>query len=116
LKIPLCIYKHKLIKEMIVVKVTYSVHDDYVHMNKKMIESFLKDFRKLDGTQFLYTILQGGESNTFVHISQYKNKEIQDQLLRIPSFVLFQEQRDKNLAVEPKIEFMNFIGSSNDPF
>lgn len=54
---------------MIVVKVTYSVRDDYVHANKKMIESFLKDFRKLDGTQFLYTILQGGESNTFVHIS-----------------------------------------------
>lgn len=81
-----------------------------------MIKSFLNNFRKLDGTQFLYTILQGGESNTFVHISQYKNREIQDHLLKVPSFLHFQEQRDKNLAVEPKIELMNFIGSSNDPF
>ena len=101
---------------MFAFKITYSVHDDYVHMNQKMIESFLKDFRKLDGTQFQYTILQGDESNNFVHISQYKNKEIQHQLLTVPSFLHFQEQRDKNLVAEPKIEFMNFIGSSNDPF
>ncbi|MGE8426254.1 MAG: hypothetical protein ACN6O7_00190 [Sphingobacterium sp.] len=101
---------------MIVVKVTYSVHDDYIHTNKKMIESFLEDFKRLDGTQFLYTILQSGESNSFVHISQYQNKEIQDQLLNIPSFLKFQEQRDKNLATEPKIELMSFIGSSKDPF
>lgn len=99
---------------MIVVKVTYTVHDAYVNTNKEMIQAFLTDFKKLDSTQFLYSILQAEDSKTFIHISQYKNKDIQQILLNTPSFLHFQEQRDKNLASEPKIEVLNFIGSSKD--
>lgn|SRR5690606_13275025 len=97
---------------MIVVKVTYTVNDVYVNTNKEMIQAFLTDFKKLDGTQFLYSILQTEDGKTFIHISQYKNKDIQQILLNTPSFLHFQEQRDKNLVSEPKIEVLNFIGSS----
>lgn len=101
---------------MIVVKVTYKVNDTYVTANKKQIQSFLSDFAQLDNTQFIYTIFQGAELNTFIHISQYKNKEIQQALLNTPSFLHFQEQRDKNLVAEPVIEVLNYIGSSKDVF
>lgn len=99
---------------MIAVKVTYSVTPEYVSSNKEAIENFLTDFKKLDGTQFLYSVFQIGGSNTFVHLSQYQNKDIQQELLNTSSFVQFQKQRDQNLATEPQIEFLNFIGSSKE--
>lgn len=101
---------------MIVVKVTYKVNDTYVTANKERIQSFLADFVQLDNTQFSYTIFQGEDSNTFIHISQYKNMEIQHTLLNTSSFLYFQEQRDKNLIAEPVIEVLNYIGSSKDVF
>lgn len=106
----------KTTEKMIVVKVTYTVKDEYVNTNKEMIQAFLTDFKKLDGTQFLYSILQGEDGKTFIHTSQYKNKEIQQILLNTPSFLRFQEQRDKNLTSEPKIEFLNYVGASKEVF
>lgn len=101
---------------MIVVKVTYTVEETYVNTNIEMIQNFLADFKKLDGREFLYTILQTEDGKTFVHTSQYKNKEIQQVLLNTPSFLRFQEERDKNLASEPQIEFLQFVGASKDVF
>lgn len=99
---------------MIVVKVTYTVHDKYVNANKERIQDFLADFKKLDNTQFSYAVFQKEDDKTFVHLSQYQNKDIQQQLLNTASFVYFQEQRDKNLDSEPQIEFLNLIGNSKD--
>lgn len=101
-------------KKMIVVKVTYTVNNTYVSINKEMIQAFLTDFRKLDSAQFLYSVFQSEDGKTFIHTSQYKNKEIQQTLLNTPSFLHFQEQRDKNLASEPTIEFLNYVGSSKE--
>lgn len=99
---------------MIVVKVTYSVNPEYVQTNKEAIQKFLTDFEKLDNTQFLYSVFQIESGNTFVHLSQYKNKDIQQELLNTASFLHFQKQRDQNLVSEPRIEFLNFIGSSKE--
>jgi len=101
---------------MIVVKVTYTVNDAYINTNKEMVQAFLTDFKKLDSTQFLYSILQTEDGKTFIHTSQYKNKEIQQTLLNTPSFLRFQEQRDKNLTSEPTIEFLNYVGASKEVF
>ena len=101
---------------MIAVKVTYTVKDEYVDSNKKLIEKFLTDFKKLDHTQFLYSIFQSEDGKTFIHTSQYKNKEIQQTLLNTLSFLHFQEQRDKNLASKPTIEFLNYVGASKEIF
>ena len=100
---------------MIAVKVTYTVKDDYVDSNKKLIEKFLTDFKKLDHTQFLYSIFQSEDGKTFIHTSQYKNKEIQQTLLNTSSFLHFQELRDKNL-VSTTIEFLNYVGASKEIF
>lgn len=97
---------------MIVVKVTYTVKEKYSDMNMDRIKAFLIDFQKLDKSQFLYSIFQTSNRNTFIHISQYENESIQQVLLNTPSFLLFQEQRDANLASKPEIEVLNFIGSS----
>ena len=97
---------------MIVVKVTYTVKDEYVKANKELIQMFLTDFKKLDRTQFLYSIFQSEDRKTFIHTSQYKVKDIQQMLLNTPSFLHFQEQRGRNLVSEPTIEFLNYVGAS----
>lgn len=101
---------------MIVVKVTYTVRDAYVNTNREMIQAFLADFRKLDPTQFLYTIVQTADGNTFMHTSQYKNKDIPQVLLNTPSFRRFQQQRDAHLLSEPIIEFLTYVGASREVF
>ena len=101
---------------MIVVKVTYTVNDGYVNANKELIQAFLTDFKKLDQTQFLYSSFQSEDGKTFVHTSQYKNKDIQQTLLNTSSFLHFQEQRDKNLEFKPTIEFLNYVGASKEVF
>lgn len=101
---------------MIAVKVTYSVNDAYINTNKELIQKFLTDFRKLDSSQFLYTVFQTKDGKNFIHISQYKNEAIQQVLLNTPSFVYFQQQRDNNLASEPTIEMLNHIGASKEVF
>lgn len=99
---------------MITVRVTYTVNEDYIKTNKEMIQKFLTDFKTLDTSQFLYTIFQTADDKTFIHTSQYKNKEIQQVLLNRPCFLQFQEQRDKNLASQPTIEFLNYVGASKE--
>lgn len=101
---------------MIIVKVTYTVNEDYVERNQELIQAFLTDFKKLDHIKFLYSIFQSEDGKTFIHTSQYKNKEIQQVLLNTPSFLHFQQERDKNLTSEPTIEFLNYVGASKDVF
>jgi|SRR5690606_15651560 len=99
---------------MIVVSVTYTVNKEYANKNKELIERFLHDFKQLEPASFLYTVFENPEGATFRHTSQYANKEIQQQILTLPSFVHFQEQRDKNLIAEPKIELFHYVGASKE--
>lgn len=99
---------------MIVVKVEYTVNEKYVETNKQLIEAFLRDFKELDHTEFLYSVFRTQGGNTFVHLSQYKNPQIQQTLLNTPSFLHFQEQRDKNLVSQPEIKVLEHIGTSKE--
>lgn len=99
---------------MIIVQVNYTVEEAYVNTNKARIEAFLKDFKKLEKSDFLYSIFQSQDGQTFTHLSQYKNKAIQETLLSTPSFVQFQEERDQHLTAAPRIEFLNFTGASKE--
>lgn len=99
---------------MIAVKVTYTVNEAYVDTNKEMIAQFLKDFKALDNTQFVYSIFQAEDRNTFTHISQYRSKEIQEIVLHVPSFLRFQQQRDENLVSDVHIQPLGYVGSSRE--
>ena len=101
---------------MIVVQVTYTVPQEYIATNKKRIFEFLHDFKTLDNAPFQYTVFQKDDLKTFVHLSQYQNKEIQERVLNTPRFLYFQAQRDAHLETEPLIEILTAIGSSKEIF
>ena len=100
---------------MISVIVTYKVKPDFIDQNKKNIQQFLKDFKKLDRSQFQYNVYIKKDELTFVHHSIYNDENIQTELLNVPSFLEFQKARDESGLVEmPKIEVLNLVGSTNN--
>ena len=100
---------------MITVKVTYTVKPEFVQKNQENINLFMDDFRSLNSTDFQYASYLCGDGKTFVHLSHYKNEDIQKNLLQVPSFLSFQKQRDDSgLEVSPQIEWMQLVASSQD--
>jgi hypothetical protein len=102
---------------MIIVKVTYTVKAEFSQKNHENINKFMKDFKGLNTKDFRYISYVCEDNKTFVHISHYRNEEIQSQLLQEPSFLAFQKQRDESgLEVLPHIEVLRVIASSENIF
>lgn len=102
---------------MIIVKVTYTVKPDFVIKNKEKINEFIKDFKKINSNDFRCIAYVGEDGKTFRHISMYKNKAIQKQLLAVKSFKSFQQQRNESgLEVGEKVEMMKLVGASYNIF
>ena len=100
---------------MITVTVSYTVKPDFVQINKQNISKFLDDFRKLNPSDFRYNVYLQNDGVTFVHLSTYRNEEIQTNVLNVESFKSFQKERDESgLNNTHKVEVLNFVGSSFD--
>ena len=100
---------------MITVTVSYTVKPDFVGMNKQNISKFLDDFRKLNPSDFRYNVYLQNDGVTFVHLSTYRNEEIQTKVLNVESFKSFQKERDESgLNNTHKVEVLSFVGSSFD--
>nr|WP_294937195.1 hypothetical protein [uncultured Flavobacterium sp.] len=98
---------------MISVKVSYTVKPEFVDKNKENIHLFLEDFKKMNSSDFRYTVYLKEDGVTFVHLSSYSNKDVQDMVLNVPSFKAFQQQRDESgLNDSHKVEVLESIGSS----
>ncbi len=102
---------------MIAVKVTYTVKPEFVAQNKQNINAFMADFREMDSDDFRYNAYVSNDGVTFVHMSHYKNEEIQKLLLNTPSFLEFQKQRDESgLDDSHQVDVMELAGASHDIF
>jgi quinol monooxygenase YgiN len=102
---------------MITVKVTYTVKPEFVAQNKQNINAFIADFQEMNNSDFRYNVYINSDGATFVHISHYKNKEIQQQLLNTASFLEFQKQRDySGINDSHKVEVMEFLNASHEIF
>ncbi len=102
---------------MINVIVTYRVNPQFVSENKANINKFLEDFDKLDNSKFSYSVFFNKSENTFIHISNYADEEIQHELLNVPSFLKFQQKRDESgLDGSHKVQILEHIGSTKQIF
>ncbi len=102
---------------MITVKVTYTVKPDFVETNKQNISLFLNEFKKMNHSDFRYIVYLMEDGKTFVHLSSYKNEDVQKEVLDVESFKSFQKKRDDSgIDNTHKIEVLNYVGSSFDVF
>lgn len=98
---------------MIVVNVSYTVTPEFVQKNQYNIRSFMVDFRKMDKNDFRYQVYLKEDGRTFVHFSHFKNEEIQKEVLAVPSFKLFQKERDDSgLDGSHKLEIFKMVDTS----
>ncbi|MEE1944186.1 hypothetical protein VRU48_03635 [Pedobacter sp. KR3-3] len=98
---------------MISVEVSYTVKPAFLEQNKRNISLFLADFRQLTHLNFLYQVYLKDDGLTFMHLSMYENEEIQQQILHVPSFLQFQQERDEsNLDNAAQVKQLTLIGSS----
>ncbi|RNA61651.1 hypothetical protein D1631_06775 [Chryseobacterium nematophagum] len=95
---------------MINVIVTYTVKPEFVSENKTNIRKFLEDFKNLNQSTFEYKVYIKEDGVTFLHYSNYINKEVQHEVLNIPSFKDFQRLRDESgLQDSHKVEVLQSI-------
>ena len=100
---------------MIIVKVSYTVKPEYVQKNQENINLFMADFRKMNSSDFRYDVYLMDDGQTFVHLSHFKNEEIQKQVLAVPSFVEFQRQRDESgLNNSHKVEVLSPVAATSE--
>lgn len=98
---------------MISVIVTYRINPAFAEQNKQNIQRFLNDFKKLDSSNFQYSVYTKEDNVTFVHHSIYKNEQVQAEVLSLPSFREFQRLRDESgLNGTHTIEFLSPVGST----
>src|SRR5690606_6895663 len=102
---------------MIHITVSYRVKPEFVPENKNNIYKFLKDFKKLDTSEFEYRVFLKEDGTTFVHSSSYSNEVVQDKILNVSSFIEFQQMRDvKGLDKSHRVEILKYIGSTKSTF
>jgi quinol monooxygenase YgiN len=100
---------------MITVQVTYTVNPAFAAQNKENISRFLEDFKQLDTTAFWYHVYVLEDGVTFLHFSSYRDKAIQDQVLQMPSFKAFQQERDDSgLNDSHAVRVLQLVGASSD--
>lgn len=100
---------------MITVKVTYGVKKEFATKNKENIGVFIADLQAMNSKDFKYDVYILDDETTFVHISSYANKQIQEQVLSTPAFIQFQQQRDASgLMVAHQIEVLHSFASSHN--
>lgn len=99
---------------MINVIVTYRVKPEFVEENKANIAEFLKSFKNFDTHKFNYSVFLDSDGVTFTHISNYRDEEIQKEVLNTPSFLAFQKKRDESgLNDSHKIQILEYVGSTH---
>lgn len=101
---------YKTVQNMITVKVTYTVRSDFKSQNLANISTFMEDFHQMPA-DFQYNVYTTG--NTFIHLSHYKNEQVQATVLNTPSFKAFQQQRDDSgLEIHPQIEVLELAAGT----
>lgn len=101
---------------MIIVKVTYTIKAEYVQQNRENINLFMADFQKIRSNDFRYDVYLMDDGKTFVHLSHFKDQDIQKKVLAVPSFLEFQKQRDDSgLNNTHRVEVLNLVAAYHLP-
>ncbi|MBC7713400.1 MAG: hypothetical protein H7177_08675 [Rhizobacter sp.] len=101
---------------MKIVKIQYTVKEEFVTENKANIKSMMDQIRSLERFDIRYTAYVLKDGKTFVHLAQYENTEAQDDLHNLATFKVFSRERDAHIEIAPELVEMTLVGSTFDLF
>lgn len=100
---------------MNVIKVEYTVREDFVKTNKENISAVMNELKKLNaGVKYFVSIKENGR--TFVHIAISCDEESRNVIPNLEAFKKFQTQLKTGIESPPISENLEIVNSSFDIF
>jgi hypothetical protein len=102
---------------MKIVRVQYTTTPEYAPANKENIRQIVNELKSINqpGIKYSAYLLQDGK--TFMHFDQLENEEAHQFLQSLESFKKFADElSNSKLEVEPKLELLTLIASTEDFF
>jgi hypothetical protein len=102
---------------MKIVRVQYTTTPEYAGRNKENIRQVVNELRKMDHPGIKYSAYVMSDGKTFMHFDQFENEEAHNLLTVLESFKKFSDELlNSNLEVEPKLDLLSLVSSSEDFF
>ncbi len=100
---------------MKIVRVQYTTTEKYASKNKENIRQIVDELIKINNPGIKYSTYLLPDGKTFMHLDQFENEEAHQALMALESFKRFSsELLASGLEVEPKLELISLVGSSEN--
>ena len=98
---------------MKIVKVEYTVKDDYVQKNRENIEKVMSDLKAMNNPNIKYSSFTLDDGKTFVHFAMYPDQETSDIVSELESFITFRQELKASIPeVPPRAENLSLVASA----
>jgi hypothetical protein len=102
---------------MRIVKVTYTVREEYTPVNSANIKAVMNELRAISDPGINYHACLGPDNKTFIHTAFFSSEDKQQILFDLPEFKTFQEQlKASKPETPPQQEVLSLVGSSKELF
>ena len=102
---------------MKIVRVRYTVNEDYVAHNKANIAQVMDDLRALNNPDTKYASYLEEDGVTFMHFAQYPDEETAKLLNGLPAFEKFRRELKESKPLSPPVSNnMSLVASAYDIF
>lgn len=102
---------------MVVIKVEYTVREEYAETNRKNIEKVMFDLRQMNNPNIKYSTYVKEDGKSFVHFAQYPDAETGEIVTSLDSFQYFRSQLlASDLEAKPENIKLQLVGSAYDIF
>jgi len=102
---------------MKIVRVQYTTTQEYAATNQENIRQVVNELRKLNHPGIKYSAYLLPDGKSFMHFDQFENEEAHRVLEGLESFKKFSAELWASiLEVEPKLELLSLLASTEDFF
>ena len=102
---------------MKIIRVQYTTTQEYAARNKENITKVMNELREMNRSDIKYGAYLLPDGKTFMHFDQFENEEAHSLLTGLESFKKFSDELlASHLEVEPKLELLSLVSSSENFF
>jgi quinol monooxygenase YgiN len=96
---------------MAIVKIQYTVADDYVDTNIKNIQAVMQELRALNKPHVRYTVYR--DKATFMHVAESSTGMPGEVIGTLPAFTTFREMMKEHLVKPPDQTIFELVARSD---
>lgn len=102
---------------MRIIRVTYTVREEFVSTNKQNIEKVMSDLKAMNNPDIKYATFLEPDEKTFMHFAMYPNDETLQILQNLDSFNYFRKELKESMPeMPPKQVDLSLVASAYEIF